>query len=76
MPGALTLRAVSTAWATQMKLLTSVLMGRLDEQVGAGTVTEIVVTGPEVTPLGPRAAVAHPDGALVHLRPDFLDCSR
>ncbi len=44
--GVLTLRAVSTAWATQMKLLTSVLMGRLDLEVGAGTVTEIVVTGP------------------------------
>jgi predicted nucleic acid-binding Zn ribbon protein len=44
--GVLTLRAVSTAWATQMTLLTSVLMGRLEQEVGAGTVTEIVVTGP------------------------------
>jgi predicted nucleic acid-binding Zn ribbon protein len=44
--GALTLRAVSTAWATQMRLLTSVLLGRLEHEVGAGTVTEIVVAGP------------------------------
>jgi predicted nucleic acid-binding Zn ribbon protein len=44
--GVLTVRAVSTAWATQMRLLTSVLMGRLEQEVGAGTVTEIVVSGP------------------------------
>ena len=44
--GVLTLRAVSTAWATQMRLLTSVLLGRLEQEVGAGTVTEVVVTGP------------------------------
>ena len=44
--GVLTLRAVSTAWATQMRLLASVLLGRLEQEVGAGTVTEIVVTGP------------------------------
>ena len=30
--GVLTLRAVSTAWATQMRLLTSVLLGRLDRR--------------------------------------------
>jgi predicted nucleic acid-binding Zn ribbon protein len=44
--GVLTVRAVSTAWATQMTLLTSVLLGRLAQEVGAETVTEIVVTGP------------------------------
>jgi predicted nucleic acid-binding Zn ribbon protein len=44
--GVLTVRAVSTAWATQMTLLTSVLLGRLEQEVGAGTVSEIVVTGP------------------------------
>lgn len=44
--GVLTVRAVSTAWATQMRLLTSVLLGRLEQEVGAGTVTEVVVTGP------------------------------
>jgi predicted nucleic acid-binding Zn ribbon protein len=44
--GVLTLRAESTAWATQMRLLASVLLGRLEAEVGAGTVTEITVTGP------------------------------
>jgi len=44
--GVLTLRAASTAWATQMTLLTSVLLGRLEQEVGPGTVTEIVVSGP------------------------------
>lgn len=44
--GVLTVRAVSTAWATQMRLLTSALLGRLEQEVGAGTVTEIVVAGP------------------------------
>lgn len=44
--GVLTLRAESTAWATQMRLLSSVLLGRLEQEVGAGTVTEIRVTGP------------------------------
>ncbi len=44
--GVLTLRAESTAWATQMRLLTSTLLGRLEQEVGAGTVTEITVTGP------------------------------
>jgi predicted nucleic acid-binding Zn ribbon protein len=44
--GVLTVRAVSTAWATQMTLLTSALLGRLEQEVGAGTVSEIVVTGP------------------------------
>jgi predicted nucleic acid-binding Zn ribbon protein len=44
--GVLTLRAESTAWATQMRLLTSMLLGRLEKEVGAGTVTEIAVTGP------------------------------
>jgi len=44
--GVLTLRAESTAWATQMRLLTSMLLGRLEREVGAGTVTEIAVTGP------------------------------
>jgi predicted nucleic acid-binding Zn ribbon protein len=44
--GVLTVRAASTAWATQMRLLTSVLLGRLEQEVGAGTVTEVVVAGP------------------------------
>lgn len=44
--GVLVLRADSTAWATQMRLLESMLLGRLENEVGAGTVTEITVTGP------------------------------
>lgn len=42
----LTVRAASTAWATQMRLLLSTVMGRIEEQVGTGVVTEIVVRGP------------------------------
>ncbi len=44
--GVLTVRTESTAWATQMRLLTSMLLGRLEQEVGVGTVTEIAVTGP------------------------------
>ncbi|MFX0538987.1 DUF721 domain-containing protein [Ornithinimicrobium sp. Y1847] len=42
----LTVRAVSTAWATQMRLLVSTVLARIDQEVGAGVVTEIVVQGP------------------------------
>lgn len=42
----LTVRARSTAWATQMRLLTSTVLARIEEQVGEGVVTEIVVQGP------------------------------
>jgi predicted nucleic acid-binding Zn ribbon protein len=42
----LTVRAVSTAWATQMRLLASTILGRIEGEVGAGVVTEIVVRGP------------------------------
>lgn len=45
--GKLLLRAESTAWATQMRLLQATLQRRLDEQVGEGTVTEIQVLGPD-----------------------------
>jgi len=44
--GVLTLRADSTAWATQLRLLASMLLARIDEEVGAGTVTELKVNGP------------------------------
>jgi len=44
--GVLTVQAESTAWATQMRLLASNLLGRVAEEVGAGTVTELVVLGP------------------------------
>lgn len=42
----LTVRARSTAWATQMRLLTSTVLSRIEQQVGEGLVTEILVQGP------------------------------
>jgi predicted nucleic acid-binding Zn ribbon protein len=44
--GVLTVRADSTAWATQLRLLESTLMGRLADEVGEGTVAELRVVGP------------------------------
>jgi predicted nucleic acid-binding Zn ribbon protein len=40
------LRADSTAWATQVKLLLPEIRRRIDEVVGAGIVADIRVTGP------------------------------
>ena len=39
-------RPVRTAWATQMRLLLSTVLARIETEVGAGVVTEIVVRGP------------------------------
>ena len=44
--GVLTVRADSTAWATQIRLLTSSILGRLEGEVGKGTVGELRVVGP------------------------------
>lgn len=44
--GRLVIRAGSTAWATQVRLLLPQLARRLAEEVGEGTVTSIVVLGP------------------------------
>lgn len=44
--GELVVRASSTAWATQIRLLLPQLERRLAEEVGEGTVTAIVVLGP------------------------------
>jgi len=44
--GVLTVRADSTAWATQLRLLSSSLLTRLAEEVGEDTVGEIRVVGP------------------------------
>jgi len=44
--GVLELVAESSAWATQLRLLTRTMTARLTEQVGAGVVTSIVVRGP------------------------------
>jgi predicted nucleic acid-binding Zn ribbon protein len=45
--GVLTVVAESTAWATQVRLLVPTLFRRLAEEVGTGTVTKIVVQGPQ-----------------------------
>jgi predicted nucleic acid-binding Zn ribbon protein len=44
--GVLTVRADSTAWATQVRLLSGSLLTRLADEVGEGTVTKVVVRGP------------------------------
>lgn len=56
--GVLTVRADSTAWAQQVKLLSAALLGRLASEVGDGVVTQVTVLGP-VGPSwrnGPRVA--------------------
>ena len=44
--GELVLVAESSAWATQLRLLTRTLASRLAERVGEGVVTSILVRGP------------------------------
>lgn len=44
--GKLVVRAATTAWATQVKLLRSQLRARIAEVLGGGVVEEIVVLGP------------------------------
>lgn len=44
--GVLTLRADSTAWAQQMRLLTSSVLSRVEQEVGVGSVSELKVLGP------------------------------
>ena len=44
--GVLVVRADSTAWATQLRLLSSSILGRLEKEVGKDTVTELRVQGP------------------------------
>ena len=56
--GVLTLRADSSAWATQVRLLMPALLRRLAEEVGEGTVRQVVVRGPSAPSWrrGPRVA--------------------
>jgi predicted nucleic acid-binding Zn ribbon protein len=56
--GVLVVRADSTAWATQVRLLAPSLLRRLAEEVGSGTVTRVVVRGPSGPDWrrGPRVA--------------------
>lgn len=44
--GELVLVAESTAWATQLRLLTKTLLSRVREHAGEGVVTKVVVRGP------------------------------
>jgi predicted nucleic acid-binding Zn ribbon protein len=44
--GRLTVRTDSTAWATQVRLLAATLLARLNDDLGAGTVTHLQVLGP------------------------------
>ena len=44
--GELVVRADSTAWATQIRLLAPTLVARLAEELGAGVVTAVTVRGP------------------------------
>ncbi|GAB3853128.1 DUF721 family protein [Nocardioides maradonensis] len=44
--GVLVVRAHSTAWATQLKLLVTTLVRRLNEELGDGTVTVVEVLAP------------------------------
>ena len=45
--GRLTVRADSTAWATQVRLLAPTLLARLNDDLGAGTVTHLQVLAPQ-----------------------------
>ncbi len=45
--GRLTVRTDSTAWATQVRMLAPTLLARLNNELGAGTVTHLQVLGPE-----------------------------
>ena len=44
--GVLVVRAESTAWATQLRLMSSTILGRLETEVGKDAVTELRVQGP------------------------------
>jgi len=56
--GRLVVRAGSTAWATQLRLLVPTLLRRLNEELGHGTVSVIDVLGPHGPSWkkGPRSA--------------------
>ncbi|WP_243714608.1 DUF721 domain-containing protein [Actinomadura bangladeshensis] len=48
--GVLTVAADSTTWATQLRLLSSTLVRRLNEELGHGTVRRVKVVGPSSGP--------------------------
>src|SRR5699024_11213416 len=51
----LVLRASSTAWATQLRLLTPQLMHKFDEVLGTGVITKLEIKGPAGRNYGHRA---------------------
>lgn len=57
----LTVRADSTAWATNLRLMVNTLMASLSREVGEGTVSEIRVVGPSA-PSWSRGARRVQDG--------------
>ena len=63
--GELVVIADSAAWATQMRLLTSAVLRRLNIELGHGTVTRVVVRGPapprRMGPLRVRGTREHND---------------
>ena len=63
--GELVVIADSAAWATQVRLLTSAVLRRLNEELGHGTVTRVVVRGPapprRMGPLRVRGTHEHND---------------
>jgi predicted nucleic acid-binding Zn ribbon protein len=63
--GELVVIADSAAWATQVRLLTSTVLRRLNEELGHGTVTRVVVRGPapprRMGPLRVRGTREHND---------------
>ncbi|MFG1998201.1 DUF721 domain-containing protein [Spirillospora sp. NPDC048911] len=53
--GELTVAADSTTWATQLRLLSSTLVKRLNEELGHNTVRRVKVVGPASAPRRPGA---------------------
>lgn len=45
--GVLTVRADSTAWATQMRMLAAQIVKRLNDEIGDGSVVRVEVRGPQ-----------------------------
>ncbi|WP_432559371.1 DUF721 domain-containing protein [Granulicoccus sp. GXG6511] len=45
--GVLTVRATSTAWATQLRMFAPQLVARLNGELGDGSVTRVMVKGPD-----------------------------
>jgi predicted nucleic acid-binding Zn ribbon protein len=50
--GVLTVRAESTAWATQVRLLAPTLVARMNADLGDGTVLRVNVLGPDAPSWG------------------------